>query len=543
MKLILFSLTLLLSLPAVSQAHFIWLLTGAGEDAGRVQVFFGEAAKPDDPELLDLIARSQAWSVGKWGKPEKLPLTKGEEALEGTLSEKSRQNAVVLNHTYGVITRGDSSFLLNYYAKSYPYALPGTWHAIEDERRLPLEIVPTREGNDTVLHLAWNGKSSAGSEIVIVGPGIKDKLEGTTDEAGNFRCELPASGVYSIRGKVTEDKAGTHDGKEYGSTRHYTTLTLRNVPSKFQSAKHKLPELPQGITSFGGAIAGDTFYAYGGNYGSAHEYSNEEQSNDLWALNLADGSEWKKVSTGPRLQGLAMVAHDGLLYRIGGFTAMNKEGEDQNLQSQSTVAQFNPKTGIWKELPPLPEARSSHDAAILGDSLYVAGGWNMPRAGEDRVWHKTAWTLDLSKDDAQWKSIAAPPFQRRALSLAAWNSKLFCIGGMKMKGGPTTVANIYDPATNSWSDAPALLGTSMDGFGSSAFACNGALFVSTISGSLQRLSADTKSWEFVSQFDHPRFFHRMLPWENSSLVSVGGGNMMTGKVTEVDLVKIKSSVD
>lgn len=539
MRYFLLSLTLLLALPAVSQAHFIWLLTGSGEDAGRVQVLFGEAAEPDDPELLNLISKAQAWSAGKWGKPEKLTLKKGEEALEGTLSEKARQNTVILKHTYGVFTRGESSFLLNYYAKSYPYALPGTWNAVDDDKRLPLEIVPTREGNDTILQLTWNGKPSANSEIVIVGPGIKDKLEGTTDEAGNFHCKLPASGVYSIRGKVTEDKTGTHDGKDYESIRHYTTLTLRNTPSVLHSVKHDLPDLPEGITSFGGAIIDDTFYAYGGNYGSAHEYFNEGQSNDLWSLNLARGSEWKKVSTGPRLQGLAMVAHNGLLYRVGGFTAMNKEGDDQDLQSQSSVAQFNPKIGAWKELPQLPEPRSSHDAAILGGTLYVAGGWNMPGAGKDKVWHKTAWTLDLSKDDSQWQAIAAPPFQRRALSLAAWNGKMYCIGGMKMEGGPTTQANVYDPATNSWSPAPSMIGTAMDGFGTSAFACAGDLYVSTISGSLQRLTNDKDKWEFVSQFDHPRFFHRMLPWKSSSLVSVGGGNMSIGKVMEVDLIAVK----
>lgn len=539
MKHLLFSLTLLLCLPAVSRAHFIWVLTGAGEDAGRVRVFFGEAAEPDDPDLLDRIIKAEAWSIGGRGEPEKISLTKGEDALKATLSGHASQNPVVLKHTYGVFTRGQSSFLLNYYAKAYPFALPGTWNAIEDSERLPLEIVPTRDGNTTVLQMTWQAKPSAGSEIVIVGPGIKDKLEGTTDEAGNFRCELPATGTYSIRGKITEAGEGTHNGEPYGSIRHYTTLTLHNVPSEFQSAEHDLPDLPHGITSFGGAIAGDTFYAYGGNYGSAHEYTNEEQSNDLWALKLADRGEWKKVSTGPRLQGLAMVAHHGLLYRVGGFTAMNSEGEEQDLQSQDSVAQFNPKTGAWKELPSLPEPRSSHDAAMLGDTLYVAGGWNMPGAGKKPVWHRTAWALDLSRDDAQWKAIAAPPFQRRALALAAWNGKLFCIGGMKMQGGPTTAVNVYDPATDFWSDAPPLLGTSLDGFGSSAFACNGDLFVSTISGSLQRLSADGSQWNFAGQFDHPRFFHRMVPWKDSTLVSVGGGNMMTGKVTEVELIPVR----
>lgn len=533
-----YSLTMLLFFPAVSQAHFLWLLTDTADSPEKVHVYFGESAEPDDPDLLDRVTEARAWSVGRHSEPQRLELKKIEESLEATLSDKSRQTPLILNHTYGVFTRGTSSFLLNYYAKTYPFSLPGTWQEVGDAERLPLEITPTGDGTNTLLHVSWKGAASAGCEVVVVGPGIDDKLSGTTDEAGNFSCELPKSGIYSIRARLIEEKPGKYNDEEYAAVRHYSTLSLRHVPSRLHTAKHKLPGLPKGITSFGGAVIGDTFYAFGGNYGSAHEYFHEGQSNDLWSLNLAAASPWKKLSNGPRLQGLAMVAHGGLLYRVGGFTAMNKEGEEQDLQSQSDVARLDPRTGEWEKLPPLPEPRSSHDAAVLGDVLYVAGGWNMPGAGKDRVWHKTAWSLDLSKDTLKWTAVSEPPFQRRALSLAAWNGRLYCMGGMQMEGGPTTRVAVYDPDSNSWSDAPSLLGSSMDGFGSSAFACRGSLYVSTISGSLQQLSNNGKSWQFVGQLDHPRFFHRMLPWKDSSLIAIGGGSMSVGKVTAVDVIPI-----
>ncbi len=321
--------------------------------------------------------------------------------------------------------------------------------------------------------------------------------------------------------------------------RHYSTLSLRHVPLELRHAKHGLPDLPQGITSFGGAISGNTLYAYGGNYGSAHEYYQSGQSNDLWSLKLTGQSKWKKLATGPRLQGLAMVPHDGLLYRVGGFTAMNKEGDDQDLRSQDSAAVFDPKSGEWRDLPPMPVPRSSHDAAVIGDMLYVAGGWNMPGAGEDHVWHDSAYALNLSAENREWKAIAKAPFKRRALSLAAWNGKLYCIGGMQEQGGPSTRVDVYDLATDSWAQGPSLHGTAMDGVGSSSFACGGALFASTISGSVQRLSTDGKSWELAGQLDHPRFFHRLLPWQDKTLVAVGGGIMSVGKVLEVDLLTVK----
>lgn len=541
MKTTIAAILLSLCLPSVTQAHFLWLLTESDGDAQRVQVFFGEAAEPDDPDLLDRVGGAGIWSVSSRGEPQKLTLKKDDDSLVAALTSRTAQSPVVLRHTYGVFTRGESSFLLNYYAKTYPFALPGTWREIDDVERLPLEIIPTRDGNSTVLQVEWKGKAVPGSSVVVVGPKIKDKLEGTTDEAGRFRCTLPASGVYSIRARLIEDQTGELNGEKYAGIRHYSTLTLHHVPSQVECEKHDLPELPRGITSFGGAVSGDTVFVYGGNYGSAHEYSHEGQSGDLWTLNLAAPSQWKKLSSGPKRQGLALVENRGLLYRIGGFMAKNDEGEENDLQSQSDVARFDPQTGQWEDLPPLPEPRSSHDSAIVGDVLYVAGGWNMPGAGGDPVWHQTAWAMDLSVSPAEfrWKSIKQPPFQRRALALAAWNGKLYCIGGMRQQGGPTTRCDVYDPKSDSWSDAPSLLGTSMDGFGSSAFASGGALYVSTISGSVQRLSKNGKRWEFVGQLDHPRFFHRLLPWRDRKLIAIGGGSMSVGKVTAVDVLSTR----
>ena len=530
---------LLLCFPGVSQAHFLWLLTDTSGNSGRLRVFFGEAAEPDDPELLTRIAKARVWTIGSRGDAQEVPLKIGDESLEGMLPERSRQNPAVLNHTYGVFTRGDSSFLLNYYAKTYPFALPGTWHAVDDSEKLPLEIVPVLDGKSTVLTLNWQGKPSAGSQIVVVGPGLEGEFEGTTDEAGVFRCDLPEAGVYSIRARLIEDKAGKHGDEEYSAVRHYSTLSLRHTPLQLGPAEHGLPELPKGITSFGGAVASNTLYVYGGNYGSAHSYYQEGQSNDLWALNLKGTTKWKKLGTGPKLQGLAMVEHKGKLYRVGGFTAMNKEGEDQDLQSQASSAMFDPATGEWTDLPPMPEPRSSHDAAVMGDRLYVAGGWNMRGKDNGHVWHDSAFVLDLSADKPEWKPIALAPFKRRALSLAAWNEKLYCIGGMRERGGPSTRVDIYDPATDSWSQGASLLGTSMDGFGSSSFACGGALFTSTISGSVQRLSADGRTWKLAGQLESPRFFHRLVPWRDNTLIAVGGGNMSVGKVTEVDVLRVK----
>ena len=109
---------------------------------------------------------------------------------------------------------------------------------------------------------------------------------------------------------------------------------------------------------------------------------------------------------------------------------------------------------------------------------------------------------------------------------------------MQEKGGPTTKAAVYDPATKTWSEAPALPGEGMEGFGTSAFAVGGHLYVSTISGQLLRLAADGSAWEKVKQLEHERFFHRMLPVAENQLIFLGGASMTVGKFSEVDLITI-----
>jgi N-acetylneuraminic acid mutarotase len=235
---------------------------------------------------------------------------------------------------------------------------------------------------------------------------------------------------------------------------------------------------------------------------------------------------------------LAMVAHDGKLYRIGGFTAQNKEGDEHDLRSQDGVASYDPAKKIWHQLSPLPEPRSSFDAAVLGDKIYVVGGWNMQGDGDSK-WHTTASVIDLKTDAATWKSLPEPPFQRRALSVAAHKGKIYAIGGMQQKGGPTTRVDIYDPASNKWSQGPSLLGKGMEGFGNSAFAVGGRLYVTTMSGNLLRLASDSKSWETMRQLEQTRFFHRMLPLSDHQLLSVGGASMSEGKFEEIDVIDVR----
>lgn len=310
-----------------------------------------------------------------------------------------------------------------------------------------------------------------------------------------------------------------------------TTLTPHSSP--------KLAALPQGLTSFGAARLGDAIYVYGGHTGSAHSYSTAEQSNQLLRLDLKKPeAAWKLVSEHRRLQGLALVAHDRRLICVGGFEARNAEGSEHDLHSQRRISAYDTVKNRWSDLPALPAGRSSHDAAMLKDTLYVVGGWNM-NSPEETQWHRTAWSLDLSQDTLNWQQLPAPPFQRRALAVVAHDGKIFAIGGMDPQSGPTREVRIYDPSEKTWSRGPDLLGEQdMIGFGASAWSIDGQLVVTCYNGDIQILAEDGSEWRSVGRTKDARFFHRLLPLDRGLLLSVGGANMAEGKYVVPETIRV-----
>ncbi|MEZ6079357.1 MAG: hypothetical protein R3C56_27925 [Pirellulaceae bacterium] len=79
----------------------------------------------------------------------------------------------------------------------------------------------------------------------------------------------------------------------------------------------------------------------------------------------------------------------------------------------------------------------------------------------------------------------------------------------------------------------------MDGFGASGWSIDGRLIVTTYSGDIQQLAADGRAWEVIGKTKDARFFHRLLPLKENSLVSVGGANMEEGKYLEPEVINMR----
>jgi len=303
------------------------------------------------------------------------------------------------------------------------------------------------------------------------------------------------------------------------------------------------PPLPEAVSCFGGIVADGSVYVYGGHTGKAHNYSTATVSGKFHRLDLKNPKAWDELPGGPPLQGMNLAAHDGKIYRVGGMQPRNAPGEPADNYSVADVACYDPATKAWAELPKLPEPRSSHDVVVLDGKLYVVGGWTMKGREQKSEWLKSILVLDLADKNAQWSAIEQP-FLRRALCAAAYNGKLYVIGGMNEKGAIQKLVDVFDPKTKKWSKGSSLPGDDGNGFSPAACTLDKRLFVNTADGVVYRLDPkyegkpDPKSnaWERVGGIDVGRIVARLVPAGRGRLLILGGsaGKGNTAEIGVVD---------
>ncbi len=536
--------------PNLASAHFPWLMV---DDEGKPVLFFGEDLSDRTyhlPKNLVAFPLKQHTNASDEATVLKLNSVESETLVGLVAAEAVKPNGCIFGtETYGNY-RGTK---LVYFVQHCLGDDPNAWQGPPNDVALQAKLQP--QGDVVHVTVLWNQKPLVDAEVKLSCAEGHEEGSAKTDANGSvtFTGEQLEKGLNALMvGFTDKDASGTFDGTAFASTSNYLTATFNwksaakptadsvksSNSTEVEVVGSQFPDLPTELTSFGGAIASEKLYVYGGHIGEAHSYSTAEQSDTLYSLDLKNPKSWDRLPSGPRLQGLAMVASGKSVIRLGGFTAMNAEGEEHTLQSQSSVAQYDPANQTWSELTSLPEPRSSHAATVVDGTAYVIGGWAMASDAETQ-WHQTAWSADLSEQPIVWKEIATPPFARRALAVAAHGGKIYAIGGMGEEGGPTTRVDVYDPKSNQWSEGPSLNGEPMTGFGCWAEPLGNSLYVSTVSGTIQRLSKNGDEWLIVGNYEPGRFFHCMLRLDDQNMVMVGGANMSVGRFTNLDLVHVK----
>jgi N-acetylneuraminic acid mutarotase len=506
-----------------ARAHFIFIVPD--DEGTQARVILSETLEVDenvDPALVDgvkLVTRDGSGAEGA------LAVVRDGETRLVKLPAKTR-GAIHGTLTHGVMKHGPKPFLVVYHPKAclgYPF---GSAARIGAES--PAEIVPAGHPGAVRFQLLARGEPVADAKLVVLLPDEKQQ-EVVTDAQGHTPV-FDAAGRYGAWARHVVAKPGEHAGEAYVEERHYPTLVM-DVPAGHRGAAkethatftktEKLPALPVAASSLGAVACGGHVYVYGGHVAPVHTYSTEAVTGRFFRRPLSgnDAPAWDELAGGPPLQGMNLAAHGGRIYRIGGMDPRNEPGNPAENFSVASAACYDPATNAWADLPPIPEPRSSHDVAVVGDTLYVVGGWTM--LGHDgEEWCDTMLALDLANPSAGWKTLPQP-FVRRALSAAVDEGKLYVIGGFTEEEEASRQVDIFDPATGTWAQGPELPGEALNGFAPAACMVGGIVHVSVADGSVHRLSQAGCRWEPVASVV-PRIVHRAVSDGDGHLVLVGG---------------------
>jgi len=206
-------------------------------------------------------------------------------------------------------------------------------------------------------------------------------------------------------------------------------------PTSRWAVEASLPQAVQegAVTALNGQV-----YVVGGSNGQNHSQ----------AVLVFDplSHQWSQRAPypGPARDHLGIAAAHGYLYLLGGLTAWPGPAVT-NLQ------RYDPNRDSWMDLSPLPLPRGAMGVAALNGKIYVVGGLRGGAAVND-------FTVYDPPTDS-WQTLPGMPTPRDHLVAVALQGKLYAIGG---RGGsaaicaPIATVEVYDPATNTWSQAASL---------------------------------------------------------------------------------------
>ena len=194
----------------------------------------------------------------------------------------------------------------------------------------------------------------------------------------------------------------------------------------------KLPSLPdkEGFASMFAGVSGGALLAAGGaNFPDKKPWEGGKKIwyDTVFALEKPDGL-WKVAGKLPRPLGYGVsVTHGGGVVCVGGSDAEGHRAECFRLEWRGGKLETNP-------LPSLPRAIANMSGALLGDTLYVAGGLEQPDSTRAL---KTFFALNLAATASAWRELEPWPGPARMLAVAAaQDGSFFLVSGTDLSTGP-----------------------------------------------------------------------------------------------------------
>jgi uncharacterized repeat protein (TIGR01451 family) len=196
--------------------------------------------------------------------------------------------------------------------------------------------------------------------------------------------------------------------------------------------------MPVPVSSFCYAVSGGQIYVLGGDVNGASSTTVQRYTavSDTWETDTNHGGALAPLPQ-PRSFYSVCGAINGKIHLVGGW---------QNGSYRSDHFIYSPASNQWTTGPALPSYPIGQFGTVLGDRLYVLGGW----------WGSYSNSVLEYSEAGGWRSRTPMPTARNHGMAAAFDGKLYAMGG-QVANQAVDVVEAYDPATNTWTSSLAKL--------------------------------------------------------------------------------------
>lgn len=183
-----------------------------------------------------------------------------------------------------------------------------------------------------------------------------------------------------------------------------------------------LPNMPDPARgSFGCCSVDNKIYMIGGHTGKTHDWGANNYSAQVDCFDIST-NQWASASStgGPfadrpiAAEGFRVASYGQYIYAFGGFMYASPQDGQKNQYtgiSSARIDRYDIVQNSWEHVCDLPTPRSDNMIGIIGDTVYLFGGWNANGISGDSKVLTTVDTFNLATEQVLTAPAGfEPPF-------------------------------------------------------------------------------------------------------------------------------------
>lgn len=176
-----------------------------------------------------------------------------------------------------------------------------------------------------------------------------------------------------------------------------------------------MAEMPRARGALAGDVIGDRFYAVGGASSALQQHPKVYRVLDVYDFRTDSWTRGPSMPTARHHFGAGAV--DGRLYAVGG------RGSNRS-QALNTLERFDPVTGVWERLEPLPQGVGGLQAVGWNGRFIAFGGGD---DGDGRWVTPATWSY--SPSSGRWTRLADMRVPRHGFAAVVMDGRVYALGG------------------------------------------------------------------------------------------------------------------